>query len=86
MVNGGDDIIAGHGDWFYVFCTEDKPDVDEKLLREYLRNRNDDDAVLLRDGQNRQLEGRGLWNHVQNCRLDMECVEVYHCDCLRKAL
>ena len=78
MVNGSDDVVAGHGDWFYVLGAEDEPDIGEKLLREYLGNRDDDHAVLLRDGQNRKLEGRGLWNHVQDCRLDMECVEVYH--------
>lgn len=46
MVNGGDDVVAGDGDWFYVSRSEDKPNVGEELLRKDLGNRYDDDAVL----------------------------------------
>ena len=68
MVDGSDDVVAGSGDGFHSFGSEDKPNISKELLTEHLGNCNDDDAVLLRDGENRQLQSRSLWNHVQDCR------------------
>ncbi len=33
MVNGGDDIVAGHGDWFYLLGAEDETNIGEQLFR-----------------------------------------------------
>jgi len=79
MMNGGDDVLARDGDRFHFLGAEEKPDIDEKLLGKHFGNRYNDHAVLLRDRKNRQLKSRGLRNHIQNRRVNMERVEVYHC-------
>jgi hypothetical protein len=58
--------------------TEHELNIGEKLLREHLWNCDDNDAVMLRGRQNPKLENRGLRNHIEDCRTNNECVEVYH--------
>jgi hypothetical protein len=31
-MNDGDDVVAGNGDWFYLFGAKDEPNVGKKLL------------------------------------------------------
>ena len=77
-MDGGNDVVAGRGDGFYFLGAQDEPDIGEKRVTEHLRNRDDDHAVLFRDGQYLELKSRALWNHVQDRWINMECVEVNH--------